>query len=189
MEIVPKKSNANDGQEEIMEPGQPMLLKRRRPTVGKLKPRRPMVGKVEEPEEIVTPQSAKPHVGVSSRSKEECAAMNDNELLAEFARITGHITLGCCHCGKKHGLSTQTPIEERWVNAIRTHTSKYGLYHGMTIPKTCDFQRVRNTLKNPISNPYYTRLYKGPYMTEDERVAFEEQHRQQLLKIDVVKRT
>jgi hypothetical protein len=183
MEIIPKKPDANDGD---MQPGQVMVLKKCRPTVGNVKPRRPMVGKAEE---IVTPQPTKPHVGVLSRSKEECQAMNDNELLAEFVRITGHSTLGCCHCGKKNGFPTQKPIEERWVNAIRSHTSKYGLYHGMTVPKTCDFQRVRNTLKNPISNPYYARLYKGPHMTEKEREQFEEQHRQQLLEIDVIKRT
>jgi hypothetical protein len=152
-------------------------------------PRKPNVGHLEP---IVSPKPHRPTVGAimkqSSWSNEECKQMNDYELLAEFRHITGRDTLGCCHCGKKNGNPTQKPIEERWVHTIRIHTSKYGLYDGMPVPKTCDSQRVRNTLKNPISNPYYARLYNGPHMTEEERASFEEHHRQQLLSIDVVKR-
>lgn len=180
--IVPKKTSTRKPTVGVLNPNLQSVSKPRRPTVGKLVPT----------EAVNAVKPSKPTVGVMAWSKEECQAMDDAYRVKEFIRITGHITLGCTHCGNRNGNPRHTSIEERWVDSIRTHTSKHGIYSGMPLPKTCDAQRARNAIQNPISNKiynqFYTRVYKGPSMTEEEFIKFEEEHKQRLLAIGVVPR-
>ena len=177
--IVPKKSSTRKPTVGVLKPSEPIVSKPRRPTVGKL---------------VTTEQVAtvKPIIGTIVWSKDECKQMDDTQRVEEFSRITGHYTLGCTHCGNRNAIPKHTSIAERWVNTIRAHTSKHGMYYGMPLPKTCDAQRARNAIQNPITNKYYdsyyTRLYKGPPMTSEELIEFEEKLRQQLLAVGVVKR-
>lgn len=167
------------------------------------KPRRPSVGvlpqpivKRTKPNVGVLPQPivkrTKPTVGVlpppTSYTMLQCNAMDKATLLKEWIRITGHTTLGCCHCGGNKHNPTHKPVEERWMHVIHRHTSKYGLYADMHIPKTCDIATENNNKKNPFSNPYYAVLRKCPEFTKPDWIEFEQNHRGQLLSIGVKKR-
>lgn len=79
------------------------------------------------------------------------AALSNDELIAEFTRVTGATTLSCTHCHK-----SEMPLE-KFVEAIRRKALK-GLTETMALPKTCDAQLLRGDIRNKIANPFYYRI-------------------------------
>ena len=183
--IVQFVSNLNSDDTKLKKPRRPPVgvlpqpsVKRTKPTVGVL------------PQPIV--KRTKPTVGVlpppTSYTADQCHSMDKDTLLKEWIRITGHTTLGCRHCGGNKHNPKHKPVEEYWMNVIHHHTSKYGLYADMRVPKTCDAQTNNNNKKNPFSNPYYTFLRTCPQFTKSDWIVFEQTHREQLTTIGVNKR-
>ena len=111
------------------------------------------------------PKKAKPSAPKlvpKARAEQESLVdgMTDDELFAEFTRLTGCIVLGCKHCKR-----TDLPLE-RMSMGIRA-SAKKGLTPEMHIPKTCNIQLTRNAVSNPINNRF-TALLKAA--TEEEKV-------------------
>ena len=99
--------------------------------------------------------------------------MNEELLRTNFIRITGHHTLSCRQCGvKKDDTATSHPIEERWMNVLRRHCTKHGIYEGMPLPGTCDNQQLYNDVSNKPNNDYYPALKKCT--TDEERILLRE---------------
>ena len=69
---------------------------------------------------------------------EQIMAMDDDQMLYHFQRITGMSCLSCSHCH-----SCLVPLA-KFVYAIRKRCEKKGLSATMAIPKTCDKQLKKN---------------------------------------------
>lgn len=135
-------ASIQDIPEEVIEPGAPVAVAKKLPKPGVA----PSVTPMKLPKPGVAPrQCYSPH---------EVKEMDDNQLCAEFVRLTGHTHLSCTHCRTR-------PIELCWVSSIRKRAMKAGLSAEMKIPKTCNEQQSRNELCNPINNPAYQKIYQG----------------------------
>jgi hypothetical protein len=129
----------------------------------------------------VTPKKL-PKPGVAARhsySPHEVKEMDNDQLCAEFVRLTGHTHLSCTHCRNRS-------INPYWVNSIRKRAMKMGLSAEMKIPKTCDEQQSRNELCNPINNPAYSKIYRG--VTDEEKESIIQSRREQLVGISIASR-
>jgi hypothetical protein len=91
------------------------------------------------------------------------AALSNDELIAEFTRVTGVTSLSCKHCHK-----IEMPLE-KFVEAIRRKALK-GLTETMALPKTCDAQLLRGDIRNKIANPFYYRIKKAQTPEEAEKI-------------------
>jgi hypothetical protein len=89
-------------------------------------------------------------------------SMTDEELFAEFTRMTGCIVLACKHCKR-----TDLPLERMSMGIRASAKKEAGLTPDMHIPKTCNIQLKRNAVSNPICNRYNALLKTA---TEEEKV-------------------
>ena len=90
----------------------------------------------------------------SAYTPHEVLLMTDDELLDNFAQITGKYSLSCKHC------HSETAELTRFVSVIRKKCSKNnnGLYKDISVPKTCDHQ----TMQNNKRYSYYNDIQKAP---------------------------
>ena len=88
--------------------------------------------------------------------------MTDEQLLAEFSRLTGCKALACKHCH-----NDAVPLEKMSMGIRRAAMKE--LSPSMRIPKTCNGQLQRNAISNPIYNKYAALLKKAT--TEEEKEA------------------
>ena len=111
----------------------------------------------------------------SSFTALEVEGMLDDELLQNFARITGKKCLSCKHChSEKVELTAFVKVLRKWC----LKKMNKGMHAEMSIPKTCDHQSLANKKRQPI----YTQIKNAP---TEEIVAEIKAENKDILKVSV----
>ena len=111
----------------------------------------------------------------SSFTALEVEGMPDDELLQNFARITGKKCLSCKHChSEKVELKSFVIVLRKWC----LKKMNKGMHAEMSIPKTCDHQSLANKKRQPI----YTQIKNAP---TEEIVAEIKAENKDILKVPV----
>jgi hypothetical protein len=111
----------------------------------------------------------------SSFTALEVEGMPDDELLQNFARITGKKCLSCKHChSEKVELTAFVIVLRKWC----LKKMNKGMHAEMSIPKTCDHQSLANKKRQPI----YTQIKNAP---TEEIVAEIKAENKDILKVPV----
>lgn len=107
-----------------------------------------------------------------SYTSNECKVMTPDTILSEFEKITGYTKLRCKHCGPRSQFLSDGfySIRERWSLRVLNWCRKHGIQKNMKVPETCDIQKKKNDLSNPINNEFNTKVKKCSTQVEREEL-------------------